>query len=184
MCIWNRKLTCTWCDCPMRGLRSVVRCVYDEVTYKLDSDGEDGNKCSFCLQLSPVFQMYWFQSFVALMCGYVWPISPDTIKPSQTMTIFSFCSWWYSVLTGDDRSGSVPVYGRDVNVIPSEASKRDSSAPGSSKVMRVMCISWYSQQLYFCILSLEFRIQRGLTYTWNSHKFHLYPTEQLRESNP
>ncbi|XP_038067603.1 enhancer of mRNA-decapping protein 4-like isoform X2 [Patiria miniata] len=52
-------------------------------------------------------------------------------------------------LVGDDRSGSIPVYGQEVSVIPSEASKRDSSAPGSSKVKTTPVVKYDWEHKYY-----------------------------------
>ena len=48
------------------------------------------------------------------------------------MTEFTYS--FYRVLEGDDKKGSVPIFGREVEILPSEASSVDSQAPGSSKV--------------------------------------------------
>ncbi|XP_022111258.1 enhancer of mRNA-decapping protein 4-like isoform X2 [Acanthaster planci] len=52
-------------------------------------------------------------------------------------------------LVGNDQSGSVPVYGREVSVIPSEASKRDSRAPGSSKVKITPVVKYDWEHKYY-----------------------------------
>ena len=43
-----------------------------------------------------------------------------------------FCT--HRILEGDDRGGSVPVYGREIEITPSKASHIDSPIPGSNKV--------------------------------------------------
>ncbi|XP_033625573.1 enhancer of mRNA-decapping protein 4-like isoform X2 [Asterias rubens] len=52
-------------------------------------------------------------------------------------------------LEGDDNKGSVAVYGRDVSVIPSDASKRDSSAPGSNKVKITPVVKYDWEHKYY-----------------------------------
>eukprot|EP00057_Strongylocentrotus_purpuratus_P031363 XP_784386.4 PREDICTED: enhancer of mRNA-decapping protein 4 [Strongylocentrotus purpuratus] len=53
------------------------------------------------------------------------------------------------VLEGDDRGGSVPMYGREVDITPSRASCVESSIPGSSKVKITPVVNYEWEAKYY-----------------------------------
>ncbi|XP_041454120.1 enhancer of mRNA-decapping protein 4-like isoform X1 [Lytechinus variegatus] len=53
------------------------------------------------------------------------------------------------VLEGDDRGGSVPIYGREVDITPSSASCVDSPIPGSNKVKITPVVNYEWEAKYY-----------------------------------
>ncbi|XP_071479991.1 enhancer of mRNA-decapping protein 4-like [Diadema antillarum] len=53
------------------------------------------------------------------------------------------------LLEGDDRGSSIPVYGREVNITPSSASRVESSTPGSNKVKITPVVNYDWEPKYY-----------------------------------
>ncbi|XP_072014258.1 enhancer of mRNA-decapping protein 4-like [Amphiura filiformis] len=53
------------------------------------------------------------------------------------------------ILEGDDKKGSVPIFGREVDIIPSAASSIDSQTPGSSKVKITPVVNYDWEHRYY-----------------------------------
>ncbi|XP_072168723.1 enhancer of mRNA-decapping protein 4-like [Diadema setosum] len=73
---------------------------------------------------------------------------PDTNKVADLMALDGKVTQ-NILLEGDDRGSSIPVYGREVSITPSSASRVESSTPGSNKVKITPVVNYDWEPKYY-----------------------------------